>query len=324
MRTIRLNTINPAFNLATEEYLFKRATFGCPLCVIWQNRDSIIIGVNQNAYAETNPEKVKQCGIPIIRRKSGGGAVFHDLNNINWTLITDRENAERDKADFLQKILSFLKEKGIDAVLSGRNDICIGNKKISGTAQYCEGGFILFHGTFLFKADGEKIQSLLTPDKAKLTNKGISSVKSRTDGISSYLNDSVSIRDFRDELCRYLAGDDEIGTVNASEYGEILRSVKSTYGNAGWTFGRAPDYGFNKKEHFGYGNVSVALDIRDGVILNACFTGDFFSQKPITELESAISGIMHTPEDISNFASTVSVGEYITGMTNADFINLLT
>ncbi len=324
MKTVRLNTINPAFNLASEEYLFKRATSGCPLCVIWQNRDSIIIGVNQNAYAETDIEKVKKDDVPIIRRKSGGGAVFHDLNNINWTLITDKDNAEKDKADFLQAILSFLKTKGINASLSGRNDICIGEKKISGTAQYCENGFILFHGTLLFKANSEKIQSLLTPDKAKLVSKGISSVKSRTDGICSYLNTPISILEFRNELCAYLSNGDEIIQLDSSDYSRIFDIVNNTYGNDEWTFGRAPAYEFNKNGHFPYGNVSVSLNIKDGLIINACFTGDFFSQKPVTEIESALSGIIHSPENIAKFADTVSPSDYITGMTKTDFINLMT
>lgn len=326
MKTICLNTTSPAFNLAAEEVLFDGAAYGCPVCLIWQNSPSLIVGVNQNTLAEIDGEAAARTGVSVVRRLSGGGTVYHDLNNINYSFITDAD-PDRSLADFTRPVRDFLASLGLTVSLTGRNDLCAetedGPKKLSGTASYTKNGKTLFHGTLLFSSDGEKMASLLKCDPEKFTRKGIASVKSRVGSISELLPEPMDVLTFRKKLTAYLAGEDPVRGLTMEELEKASRLRREKYADDAWTYGRFSGYGFSRKERYPFGGVTVSMDIRDGIIRAASVSGDFFSSRPVTELEEALTGVAHSPDGIGQALQKAPVSECILGMTEDEFKKLI-
>ncbi|MBQ1263585.1 MAG: lipoate--protein ligase family protein, partial [Oscillospiraceae bacterium] len=194
---------SPSFNLALEEYLLSNFKNG-EIITLWRNEPSVIIGKNQNAYAEIDAEYVKANNITVVRRLTGGGAVFHDLGNINYTLISDYNSDNfGDFKGFAQPICEFLSRDGVSAELSGRNDITIDGAKISGTAQTVKGSRCLAHGTLLYSADISALAKALRPNQKKLEDKAVRSVKSRVGNIKDICSLSLSAEEFMKELSEY-------------------------------------------------------------------------------------------------------------------------
>lgn len=322
MKLIDLKTTNAAFNLAAEEYLFDRADLNDDICLIWQNSDSIIVGVNQNTLSEINADMVAERKIPVIRRLSGGGAVFHDLSNINYSFITKYSDQE-DLNHFTGPIIDFLKGLGIAAENNGRNDICINGKKISGTAKYVKDGKALFHGTLLFDADPSKMESFLKTDPEKFKKKGIRSFRSRVAGISDFLDQKIPLRVFKKMLCDHLSADERI-ELSIDDFSAILDLMKDKYTTDEWNYGHFTGYSYLNKKSFPYGIVSLGMNIKDGIITDAKFFGDFFSTLSIKGLESSLIGKNHSPGGFEQILIALGndPGRYITGMTAEDLKSL--
>jgi lipoate-protein ligase A len=187
---------NPYFNLAMEEYLLKN--FNEDLFILWRNESSVIVGKNQNTLSEINLEYIKENNIPVVRRQSGGGAVFHDLGNINFTFIANDNNSFSDFKRFTQPIIDLLKTLDINAEFSGRNDLLIDGKKFSGNAQYNYKNKVMHHGTLLFSSQIGDLSNALKVKPIKFEGKGIKSVKSRVTNISEHLKYDIDILEFKD------------------------------------------------------------------------------------------------------------------------------
>lgn len=327
MSLIELKTTSAPFNLAAEEYIFEKTDpDDCPVCIIWQNSDSIIVGFNQNTLSEINQVATEKSGIPVVRRLSGGGAVFHDLSNVNYTFITtfSKQDDLSSFARFAQPVVDFLRSLGVDAETNGRNDICIDGKKISGTAKYVKKGKALFHGTLLFDYNPEKMGSYLKADPDKYGKRGIKSVKSRVTDIKSNLPAEMSILEFKKKLCDYLS-QGQPRSLSIEEISDILVLMKDKYCKDEWNYGHFTDYSFTNKICFPFGIVNVGLNIQDGIIKSAKLFGDFFSSKPVQELEALLVEKHHTPEGISAVLESIGgdVSQYISGMSPEDFKSLL-
>lgn len=325
MRIILNDSIDPAFNLAAEEYLLCRRREN--VIMLWRNDRSVIIGRNQNAVAEIDGDFVRENGIAVIRRMTGGGAVFHDLGNVNFTFISDyKTGAFNDYKGFTQPVCDFLHTLGVKAELTGRNDLTIDGMKFSGNAQTVSGDKIMHHGTLMYSADLSSLAGALKPRPIKLQSKGIASVRSRVTNIANHLAEELSVEEFLNALYRFFL--ERVEGVEAHGFSEeerrgIERLVAEKYGKWEWNIGSSPAFTMEKAEKYPFGLVEVGLDVADGVIRKIRIQGDFFGKKEIGVLCETLTGCYHKEEDLLMRLSKVEIGEYISGMTEELFVSLI-
>jgi len=286
--------------------------------MLWQNEPAVIIGRNQNAYAEINRPFVEEHKIPVVRRLTGGGAVFHDLGNLNFTFITSREscptlNFER----FCTPIVRALNELGVPAVCSGRNDILVDGRKISGNAQCVYQNKVMHHGTLLFSADLTYLSRALQVDPEKMRSKGIKSVRSRVCNLSEYLP-NLSVEDLKLILEKSVNG--EMVDFSKEELDGIQNLVDTRYHTWAWNYGASKQYGKQVKMRRPYGTVELSFDTELGILTQVRFFGDYFCVSPIEALEASLVGARLTEEDLLPRLSRVS--EYISGSEPKDILSL--
>ena len=315
--------IDPYYNLAMEEYLLKH--FREEFFVLWQNDKSVIVGRNQNTLAEIDMDYVRSRGITVARRMSGGGAVFHDLGNLNYTFImNDGGDGFCDYARFTQPIIDAMREElGIEAELSGRNDLTIDGKKFSGNAQYVYKDRILHHGTLLFSLAMEDLSGALRVDERKIKSKGVRSVRSRVTNISEHLKKPITLTQYRDLLCRaVLSGQGELFELTSNDRRAIQTLRDEKYATWEWNFGYSPKYTFTKSDYFPSGHVEVNLDVADGVIRAARVFGDFFSRRDVSELELEFAGIRHSREAVEEVLTKINTEDYFSGIDKEALFHL--
>ena len=321
------HSTDPQWNLAAEEYLFKQLDE--PVFRLWQNGPSIIIGLHQNAYAEINVDYVRQNNIKVVRRMTGGGAVFHDLGNINFTFIDNRIEAEDSAAMFVRftkPILEALADLGIDARLEGRNDLVIDGKKISGNAVAVYKNRVLQHGTLLFSASIQNLAEALAIRAEHFTGKAVKSNIARVTNISSHLPNPMDIEEFILYLEKFILSREK-GCYKPYKYTtEDLRAIESIknerYGSDKWNFGAAPKYSYSKLSRFNGGIVELFMDVEGGAIRDIRIYGSYFFTKESAELENILKGIPHTIEAISKAIDTVNLNEYLSNITKEEFLTM--
>lgn len=305
---------DPYFNLASEEYLLKhRKEY---FIYLWINAPAVIVGVNQNTVQEVNLDYTTSHGIKVVRRQTGGGAVYHDLNNLCYTVIAPfRENVDNYRR-FTAPVIEYLNTLGVKAEFSGRNDIVVGGKKISGNAQTVSGGRIMHHGTLLFDTDMTALTYALKPNKLKTESKGIKSVRARVTNIKQYLPD-MTVEEFKNGLKEYFKKTCEEYVLTENDIAEIDKLVRDKYSLYEWNIGRSPK-GKNLFEYkFPFGILSFSFDTVEGKIENADISGDFFSVGDIKEFASTLDGVKFTKNDVA--AAFQPISGYIKG-ANADEI----
>lgn len=319
---------DPYFNLAAEEYILEEKTGDAFL--LWRNSPSVIIGKNQNAYTELHLPFVQKNEICVARRLTGGGAVFHDLGNVNFTFITDAlEQGEIDFERFTAPAIETLKDLGIQAVLGGRNDILANGRKISGNAQcvyHTRDGRkrLLHHGTLLFSADMSRLSGSLKVNREKMKAKGIQSVESRV----------ANIRDFPEYIGPntvegFLAALISSATAlygSAREYtpeesAAIKKISDNKFATWEWIFGRSREYSVCREKRFDFGTVSVSLDADQGIIRRAAFSGDYFGVRNTVDLAQHLIGCRL--ESKALLAALVGCETYIYGSTNTELVDLI-
>ncbi len=308
------DSTDPPFNLACEEYLFQKRREN--FIMLWRNAPSIIIGRNQNAYAELDMDYVREHSIPVIRRLTGGGAVYHDLGNLNYTFITAGEGLA-DFGEYLKPVIGYLRSLGLNAAFGGRNDILLDGMKISGNAQAACRGRVMMHGTLLFSVSLNILEKALKPNELKLKSKGIASVRSRVTNIGAHLAEEMTVGEFKDGLTRWLT---EVEHGNPYEFDEEDRRavetlVREKYGTAAWNIGSAPAYSMEGTAAFPGGLVTACFDVRDGLIDALKLTGDFFGVEDIAGLEGKITGAPHERSALLAVLEKADVGRYMAGIT---------
>ena len=318
-------SLDPAYNLALEQYLFQKLNSKQKVLMLWQNAPSVIVGRYQNTIEEVNVNYAQNKGITIIRRITGGGAVYHDLGNLNYTLIAPNDGKSIDLVSFNSLLINALKNIGIPAKLTGRNDITIEGLKISGSAQRRSNQSILHHGTLLFDVDLEEMQKVLSIQAGEIHSKGHKSVKSRVTNISSYLKDPMDIVEFKERILFELTQHNQPQYISLTkEEVLIIQEIKEhRYNTWDWNFGKSPDCNLRKELKYNGGKVTIHLNIKHGKIEDCYIKGDFFGNRESSELEDELIGLPYQKKAIKTLISSIPINEYIAGITTSQLLKLI-
>ncbi len=324
---IESGSTNAAYNLAFEQYVFDDMPKDRQYFMLWQNNNAIIIGKNQNTMEEINSAIVKEKNVDVVRRLSGGGAVYHDIGNLNFTFISDAQNVEKlNMKVFTEPIISTLCELGIEAKQTGRNDIVINGKKFSGNSQYIKNNRVMHHGTILFDSNLDMIQKMLNVSKQKIKSKGLKSIKSRMTNIKDHLDSDIELTTFieilKKNVFKNAAVEDYI--LGPDDDNKIQQIMKERYGSWDWNYGFSPEYSIVREQNIeGCGHVKLYIDIKDGRIDKFSSSGDYFGSGDICDLEELLKDRRYEDSEIRRALKDVNIDYYYNKMAKDVFIRLM-
>ena len=321
-----LTTTDPAWNLAVEEYVFDCLPRDRMYVMLWQNDNAIIIGKHQNTLAEINESFVREHGIRVVRRLSGGGAVYHDMGNLNFTVIADATADGLDFGRFCDMVLAALERVGIHGQRNGRNDMTIDGKKFSGNAQYIRQGRVMHHGTLLFDSNTAMLAGALQVDKEKIQAKGVKSVRSRVTNIRPLLPQDMTLSQFRqvllESILEQMPGSEYVLT--EKDLAEIQARKQARYDTWEWNFGHSPACSLRKKARFeGCGSIEAFLSMDQGRIQDISFRGDFFAAEDPAVLAEALKGTALEPAELETSLKNTDISRYFMGLSKGRFLSLL-
>lgn len=322
-----LNTTDAAWNLAAEQYVFDALPRDRSYVMLWQNAKAVIVGKYQNTLSEINAEYVQANQVQVVRRLSGGGAVYHDLGNLNFSFITDAEHLGTiDLKLFCRPVIRTLRSLGLPAELNGRNDMTLDGKKFSGNSQYLRQGRVLHHGTILFDSDLDAVARALHADAEKLQSKGVPSVRSRVTNLRPYFGEEMSLPAFRSMLLEEILRDNpgEAYVFNEEDLLAIEEIKRQRYARWEWNFGVSPAGSMEKKRRVeGVGTLSAFLSTDKGRIRELSFRGDFFSTLGPEKLAERLIGIELNEEALRRALADEDPGLYLHSMTREALIRFL-
>lgn len=321
---LETHSLDPAYNLAFEEYVLTNYRQS-DILILWQNDKAVIIGRNQNAAEEINQAFVEENNIRVIRRNTGGGAVYHDLGNLNYSFITDAEVVDHATTQlFLMPVVQALRDLGLDAECSGRNDILVSGKKVSGTAQQLSKGRLLHHGTLLFDSDPDMISGALNPDPTKFLSKSIKSVRSRVGNIRQFLPQDIDITAFREYLKERLTEDCvRCLSLSENELAAIGQLKAEKYDTWDWNYGKSPKFEMQNRKRWSGGLLDIRLSVTDGSICDLRIFGDFLSLKPILPLEAALKGCPYRYEALFKALQPFTLKNYLGTITREELVKTI-
>jgi len=313
---IDVGSTDPTYNLALEQYVFDQLPRKRRYFLFWRNDNAVIIGKHQNALAEINEEYVQTRGIKVVRRLSGGGAVYHDLGNLNFTWISDADPENGiDMKRFCQPVVDALRSLGADAEVTGRNDILISGRKVSGNAQYLREGRIMHHGTLLFDSNLSVLGNALKVDPGKIQAKGIKSVRSRVTTIRPHLREDISVEMFKRELLLRLFPEGvEQYVLTPEDLAEVETLRTQRYDTWDWNCGASPPGDLIRRIRIdGCGTIETHIRLEHGRIADICFRGDFFGVKAPDILAERLKGLRLTEDELLPVLKAENITDYFSG-----------
>ena len=324
MRYLESPSRDPYFNLALEEYVFERMDKSKSYFLLWQNDNTIVVGKYQNTAEEIDQAYVDAHDIRVARRLSGGGAVYHDRGNLNFTFIVDRADAPGlNFKIFVRPVVEALARFGVHAEFTGRNDLTIDGMKFSGNAQYARRGRLLHHGCIMLDSNLTSVADALRVKEAKFASKAVKSVRSRVTTINAHAPAPISMEDFKGALkeCAMASGELEPCTLTEEDLAAIRKLRDEKYATWAWNYGFSPAYDMRREMKFPAGLVTAHLSAEHGKIKAVRFYGDFFGGE-LGELEGAMVGL---PLDghLTEALEALRVGDYMSGITAEELSRLL-
>lgn len=320
------NNYDPRINLAIEEHLVRNVNLGSDILLFYINGPSIIIGRNQNTLEEINYPYVEQHQIIVVRRLSGGGAVYHDKGNLNFSFINSngKEYLHNFKK-FTAPVVKVLNEIGVAAELNGRNDIVIEERKVSGNAQYAIGTKLVSHGTLLYNSNLSMVSEALNVKTDKIESKGIKSVRSRVANIGEYLNEPMDILTFRERVKEGILSEANNGEykLTKEDWEEINKISKDRYQQWDWNFGRSPKFNIQKTQRFPFGQIDARIEVHNGLIDNIKFFGDFLGLRDVGDVESKLAGVRYDKLHLQEALENVELKDYLGGLNAQELAQFL-
>lgn len=320
-------SFDPYYNLALEQYVFDRLPRENSYFLLWQNANSLIVGKHQNTAEEINVAFVREHGIRVARRMSGGGAVYHDLGNLNYTIITDATDMERlNLHAFCVPLVNTLRRIGVAAEITGRNDVTINGAKCSGSSQYIKHGRIMHHGCLLFDSDLSMVAGALKVPPDKIESKGLKSVRSRVTNIRPHISTEMDISGFKELLKQYMF-ENELKTYELTEADEleINRLREEQYSTWDWNFGYSPQYSIRKNRRVeNCGRIEFSMNVaRGGTITDFTCHGDYFGSGDMEDIARILIGKKLEEKELQETLSGFPLDHYFNGLSRDEFIRLL-
>ena len=325
MRYIKNVSTNPYYNMAFDEYCLESLSINEPVFYLWQNRPAVIVGFNQEVNTEVNLDYLKENGIDLVRRVTGGGAVYHDLGNLNYTIVGRSEDLERDYPEYASIMAKALQKLGVSATLSGRNDILVEGRKVSGFAKRVCKNRLMVHGTLMYNVDVDVLTKVLNPSNTKLQSKGIASVRSRVANLCEYLPNVPDIQTFSKQLEEILSHhyQDTEYQLSEEDLANIQQLTDKKFATWEWNYGRSPKATLTHSSRLACGTVEIHLTLAENRISSCRFGGDFLGNLPATDLESALIEIIYDTENIRKRLSSFTIDAYFDGVTMEELIRLI-
>ncbi|MCA9936834.1 MAG: lipoate--protein ligase [Ardenticatenaceae bacterium] len=316
---------DPRVNLALEEHLLRNVRVDEPILLFYINEPAVILGRNQNTLAEIDPDYVAEKGIHVVRRLSGGGAVFHDLGNLNFSFITNGDEHLHDFARFTEPVVAVLRGLGVEAALQGKSDIFANGRKISGNAQYLSRGRMFSHGTLLFDTSIEQMLLSLNPRQVQIESKAVQSVRNFVANIRDLLPSGWDIARLRQALLEGVFGSTAVPTYDLSDedWAQVQEIADTRYRTWEWNYGRSPDFNVQKQGKTPAGHVEAHIDVADGVIRGAKFLGNFASTQDVAVLEEQLVGVRYEKGALVTAVTHLNLTPYFGALSHDEFVTLL-
>jgi lipoate---protein ligase len=323
------NITDPRINLAIEEYVLEHLKIEQESYLLFYiNEPSIIIGKHQNTVEEIHVDYIRQHGIHVVRRLSGGGAVYHDLGNLNFSFLTkDDGKSFANFRKFTEPVIQALQKLGVNAELSGRNDILIEGKKVSGNAQFSRRGRMFSHGTLMLDVDLDQVGKALHVKQEKIQSKGIKSVRSRVANISEFLNKPITMEQFRSSLLHSIF--DGVNPIpkyvlTDTDWAKIHQISKNRYQNWDWNFGESPEFNVKQTKRFPTGSIDVRLNVGERGVIKSCkIYGDFFGIGDVRDVENRLENTRYDRDHLEQALQDIDVKHYFGNISKDEFLDLI-
>ena len=325
MRYLKNPSTNPYYNMAFDEYCLESLPIDEPVFFLWQNRPAVIVGFNQEVNTEVNLDYLKENGIDLVRRVTGGGAVYHDLENLNYTIVGRSEDLERDYPEYASLLAKALQTLGVPATLSGRNDILVEGRKVSGFAKRVCKNRLMVHGTLMYNVDVDVLTNVLNPSTTKLQSKGIASVRSRVANLCDYLPEIPDIQTFSQRLEEILSNNytDTEYQLTETDLANIQRLTDKKFATWEWNYGHSPKATLVHSARLACGTVEIHLTLAENRIASCRFGGDFLGNLPASDVEKALTGIPYEINEIRKCLSKIEISRYFDRVSVDDLLEMM-
>ena len=316
---------DPRINLAMEEFLLRETVSEEPLLLFYINEPSVIIGRNQNTFEEIDSDYIDSRGIHVVRRLSGGGAVYHDLGNLNFSFVTPGKEHLHDFAGFIEPVVKTLRSLGVAAEQRGKSDIFVDDRKISGNAQYASENRMFSHGTILFDTDLGEMLRAINPQRVRIESKAVQSVRNYVANVREWLPQDMTIGQLKEALIRGIFGGSSAPTLDLprSDWQAIEKIAANRYNLWNWNYGRSPQFNVRKSKRLPAGMIEAHIDVEAGHIRAIRFHGDFIGIRDVSELEQRLVGLPYERETLTAALDRIELDRYFGPVDSQTLAGLL-